>query len=547
MGRFGVTGKSFEQQSYQIERALETFEILDGLREYADRVATRLHEVLLLGLPPRLSSVVRKLALAFLNLQCDDSRSGRIDSIASLCRDLRPSRMDTLYKDCAVVATETLHNFATALLPCVRPVLRSPVQGHERATWILLHKYLWELADTCSLILDEHKEAESAERRRAAADEDEDDWTLYDEWRNEDHEGELWEGDVDDDDDDNDDDEAEVVEEGETVEALAAFAADQQNVHTAPARSGVERVLDALLLAVGPRLLSLCDTLQIRLPREERLATFLERVCNDPPEELEEPIVRINAVGRPYRVNLVASYGGLARIALDLCLATPPYKQYGILHGLMAHISGGYHAESALRLGDLGDFLSGWMSELLPWQIVDSPDAYTAANWALYWNDSLLQTVHEAWTEALVALQNAWKPWTEVLEEAAWSEFRHDVDTVSNFGITYSELLMMVWGYAETQPADTRREIAVRLAEEVLDGLGMCEQGKMTRLANVLHGFHPALDDVVVLSVGEQLQNRMAVISRLPVEERRAAADAVFAELDIPVEEQGAWTEALGG
>jgi hypothetical protein len=184
------------------------------------------------------------------------------------------------------------------------------------------------------------------------------------------------------------------------------------------------------------------------------------------------------------------------------------------------------------------------MPELLPWQMVDNADSYTAAHWALFWNDVLLQSIHEAWTEAFVSVEE-WKPWTEVLETAAWTEFRRDVDSVSNFGVTYAELLMEVWHYAKKQPADTKKEIAVRLAEEVLDGLGMCEQGKMTRLANVLSGFHPALDDVVVLSIGEQLQNRMAVISRLPAAERTAAADAVFAELGVPADEQGAWLEAL--
>jgi len=441
--------------------------------------------------------------------------------------------METVYEDCTVASTETLHTFATTLLPCVRPILRSPVvQGHERATWILLHKYLQELAETSAAILDEHEEAEDQERRREAAEEDDDDdWTLEDElW--EDGEG------VDFEEDDEEDDE-------EAGEPLAAFAADHQNVHTAPARNGVERVLDAFLPDVGAVLSSLCEDRVIRLPSEERLATFLDRVRNDPPEPLEQPIVRIDADGRSHTVHLMVSYGGLVRVALDHCLHASPSHQYGILQGLLAHISGGYHAESALRLHDLGDFLCCWMPELLPWQMVDNADSYTAAHWALFWNDSLCQSIHEAWTEAFVSVKE-WKPWTEVLENAGWAEFRRDIDTVSNFGITYAELLMEVWYFAAKQPADVQREIAVRLAEEVLDGLGMCEQGKMTRLTNVLRGFHPALDNLVVLSVGEQLQNRMAVISRLPTADRSAAADAVFAELGIPAAEQEAWREALG-
>lgn len=544
MRQFGVTAKSFEQQSYQVARALETFKILYGLREYACQAASHLYEVLRESPSPRLGPVVRKLGLAFLNLPRNPQTLSqqkyyrRTGPFASLCRDLRLSRIETVYADCTVASTETLHAFATTLLSCVRPVLRSPViQGHERATWILLHKYLQELAETSAAILDEHEEAEDQKRRREAAeDEDDDDWTLEDI----DLEDELWEdGDGADFEEDEEDEEDE-----EEDKPLAAFVNDHQNVHTAPARNSAERILGAFLPDVGPLLRSLCEDRQIRLPSEERLAVFLDRVRDDPPEPLEQPIVRIDADGRSHTVHLMVSYGGLVRFTLDHCLHASPSHQYGILQGLLAHISGGYRAESALRLHDLGDFLCCWMPELLPWQMVDSPDNYTAAHWALFWNDALLQSIHETWTEVFVSVEE-WKPWTEVLEDAGWAEFRHDVDTVSNFGVTYAELLMEVWYYAAKQPADVQREIAVRLAEEVLDGLGMCEQGKMTRLTNVLRGFHPALDDVVVLSVGEQLQNRMSVISRLPAEERRAAADAVFAELGVPAEEQGAWLEAL--
>jgi len=543
MRQFGVTGKSFEQQSHQVARAIETFKILYGLREYADRAANHLYEALRESPSPRLGPVVRKLALTFLNLPRNPHTVSqkkyyrRTAPFASLCKDLRLSRMETLYEDCAVASTETLHTFATTLLPCVRPILRSPVvEGLERATWILLRKYLQELAETSAAILAEREAAEDQERRREAAeDDDDDDWTLDDD----DIEDELWEDGEDADFEEEDD------EDEDADEPLAAFAADHQNVHTAPARKGVERVLDSFLPAVGPVLRSLCETRQIRLPSEERLTAFLDRVRDDLPEALEQPIVRIDADGRSHTVNLVVSYGGLVRVALDHCLNASPSHQYGILQGLLAHISGGYRAESALRLHDLGDFLSCWMPELLPWQMVDNADSYRAAHWALFWNDSLLQSIHDAWTEALATTDGSWASWTEVLETAAWAEFRRDVDTVSNFGVTYSELLMEVWYYTAKQPADIQREIAVRLAEEVLDGLGMCEQGKMTRLTNVLRGFHPALDDVVVLSIGEQLQNRMAVISRLPAEERRAAADAVFAELGVPADEQGAWLEAL--
>ena len=527
-----MSAKGFEQQCYQVEQAIKAFMILYGIRLYRDQIANHLREVIAYDMPVPLQPLVRKLILAFLNLPGKTltvSNAWATDSIAKLCHGLYPSRQDSLAGRSRFTVMIGLSQFAAALLPCVRAVLRSPsTQGHSRATWILLRTYLQEMTTAIATIQAEYKAAAfAAVLRRNARDHAADlggDWGDEDEW---DEDEDNWE---------DDDDEIAVAE-------LAAFAADDQNVHTAPARSGAERVLKALLPAIEPRLRALCDTLGLAPPPRKREAAFLEYVENDSPEVMESPILRVNHKGQRYAVHPVVSYGGLVRIALDYCANEPVERRIGILHGILAHISGSYRSTSNLRVEDLGDFLSCWMTDLLPWQLVENPYAYTAANWILHWNDSLLQTIHVAWTECLLLSPEA--PWTKVFEADAWSEFRLDVDTVSNFGVTYAELLSCVWTYAKTQSADLQNEIAVRIAEEVLDGLGMCEQGKITRLTNVLRGFHPALDEISVLSVGEQLQNRMAVISGMPAEERRAAADAVFAELGVPAADQEAWREAV--
>ena len=540
--QYGVSAKGFEQQCYQVEQAIKTFKILYGIRLYTDQVASHLREVIAYDMPLSLQPLVRKLILAFLNLPRKTltvSNAWAAESIAKLCDDLYPSRQDSLAGRSRFTVMNGLTQFAAALLPCVRAVLRFPsTQGHVRGTWILLRTYLQDMTTAIATIQAEYKAVAFAAvlRRNARHHAADLGGELF-------HEDEGWEDEDEDEDEDwedegDDDDNSEI-----TVAELAAFAADDQNVHTAPARSGAERVLKALLPAIEPRLRELCDTLGLAPPPRKREAAFLEYVENDSPEVMESPILRVNSRGQRYAVHPVVSYGGLVRIALDSCANESPDRQYGILQGILAHISGSYRSTSSLRVEDLGDFLSCWMSHLLPWQLVENPFAYTAGNWILHWNDSLLQTIHVAWTECLLLSPEA--PWTKVFETAAWTEFRHDVDTVSNFGVTYAELLSCVWSYAETQSADLQNEIAVRIAEEVLDGLGMCEQGKITRLTNVLRGFHPALDEISVLSVGEQLQNRMAVISGMPAEERRAAADAVFAELGVPAADQEAWREAV--
>ena len=131
-------------------------------------------------------------------------------------------------------------------------------------------------------------------------------------------------------------------------------------------------------------------------------------------------------------------------------------------------------------------------------------------------------------------------------EEELWWEFVDDIRYLVTFDIPYRDVLDVVMEFAAAQPSDdARTEVLIRLAEEVVDGRGMCAQGKMTRLVNVLRGLDPALDEVPTLTSNEQLQARMAVLATLPLAERDAAATAAFAELGISIADQGVWREAL--
>jgi hypothetical protein len=212
-------------------------------------------------------------------------------------------------------------------------------------------------------------------------------------------------------------------------------------------------------------------------------------------------------------------------------------KAAAILEDIVSAAKDGYCTAPMFRLEAMGDVLDKWAS------------GSGSENWALAALESVLHetagSLHETWADILGRSSGTYPAWSEVLEAPAWEEFKRDVTLVKNFGTSYWSLLKRVWAYASVQPADARNELAIRLAEEILDGRGMCEQGKMTRLTNVLYGFHPELVDVSVLSDGEALQNRMSVISKMPLAERRAAAEAAFAELTIGVEDRSAWLEAL--
>jgi hypothetical protein len=88
-------------------------------------------------------------------------------------------------------------------------------------------------------------------------------------------------------------------------------------------------------------------------------------------------------------------------------------------------------------------------------------------------------------------------------------------------------------------------ELAKRLWEECQESVGVCCEGHIARLANVLVGFDEAFRPPV--ATGEILQAKLAAISKLAIaaEEKRSQAAAVMQELGIPADEQVPWLEAL--
>ena len=123
------------------------------------------------------------------------------------------------------------------------------------------------------------------------------------------------------------------------------------------------------------------------------------------------------------------------------------------------------------------------------------------------------------------------------------TELKQDVDPQRNlvaFDYTYVQVLSHVW--VSIKRHEHRIALCNRLFEEVQSGIGMCSNGKMTRLLNVLQGF----DEQIVASIGrDAFQNKFATLTGLPLAERGAAAAAVFAEHHIPLAEQAAWLDPL--
>ena len=107
----------------------------------------------------------------------------------------------------------------------------------------------------------------------------------------------------------------------------------------------------------------------------------------------------------------------------------------------------------------------------------------------------------------------------------------------------YKRTLDGLW--ALIKASDHKEELCERLKEELTESVGMCCEGHLSRLCNVLVGFDDAFTTVV--SKGELLQQKMAAIAALEVTTRTKMmrAKKVLRELEIPVAEHAAWLDAF--
>jgi hypothetical protein len=108
----------------------------------------------------------------------------------------------------------------------------------------------------------------------------------------------------------------------------------------------------------------------------------------------------------------------------------------------------------------------------------------------------------------------------------------------------YGRVLNSVWQYIKASPdaADLKKI----LAAEMEDNIGMCAQGNLSRLCNILSGYLDGINTDVKSKneiIGEKLAELM---SREPNEDnRREVGRLILREHGIPFEEWNAWLEAL--
>ena len=92
---------------------------------------------------------------------------------------------------------------------------------------------------------------------------------------------------------------------------------------------------------------------------------------------------------------------------------------------------------------------------------------------------------------------------------------------------------------------EIKAELYKRAFEECFESVGLCCDGHISRLCNVLVGFDDAFEPPVAF--GEVLQNKMAALFALdiPTDEKLAQAIAFFNEYAVPEAERAPWLEAF--
>jgi len=109
----------------------------------------------------------------------------------------------------------------------------------------------------------------------------------------------------------------------------------------------------------------------------------------------------------------------------------------------------------------------------------------------------------------------------------------------------YRKMIRSLWALIKTKTGEIYLEILKRLWEECLESVGMCGQGHISRLANVLSGFDSNF--ISSVSIMERFREQISDISTkdLSIEDKIKEANFIMDEIDMPLEERQTWIDAF--
>jgi hypothetical protein len=123
-----------------------------------------------------------------------------------------------------------------------------------------------------------------------------------------------------------------------------------------------------------------------------------------------------------------------------------------------------------------------------------------------------------------------------------WGSRKQVMDKMSN---KYKSVLRGLWAKIKTFDSELKSELTKRLWEECTEALGMCADGHVGRLVNVLIGFDEQFKNSV--SPKEYFQNNISLIAKssVPMPFKLEQAKRLMDDIEMPEEERQVWLEAL--
>jgi hypothetical protein len=130
------------------------------------------------------------------------------------------------------------------------------------------------------------------------------------------------------------------------------------------------------------------------------------------------------------------------------------------------------------------------------------------------------------------------------LGDAATLQFvKHYLEPVDIYEISkpYPKAIDGVWAYIRVHPE--KEELYVRVRDELEDNVGMCAQGNLSRLCNILSGYLDGITPPV--AKGELTQQKIAAIANDDEGNKVARGRVALRELGVPEDDWAPWIEAL--
>jgi hypothetical protein len=159
---------------------------------------------------------------------------------------------------------------------------------------------------------------------------------------------------------------------------------------------------------------------------------------------------------------------------------------------------------------------------------------------------ALLETPVALGQDTIAELKVAWKTYPAASRKSVLKDVRrwYTTDTCRVEGdFFYRALLDGLWTRIKLSPH--KDDLVQRLWEEALEAIGVCSEGHVSRLCNVLVGYDASFK--APISAGEMLQQRIAAIAgediSLPL--KVVKAWETMEELQIPREQRMEWIEAF--